>query len=66
MAISTCPKCSNKTFELKENTFVRNSVYKLNFIQCSTCGAVVGTVDDNHIPSMLRIIADKIGVDLGD
>jgi transcription initiation factor IIE alpha subunit len=41
MAISTCQKCNNHSFELMEQTPLRSN-YKLYFVQCSSCGAVVG------------------------
>lgn len=40
---STCPKCATSYFELKEAE-PRNSEYKIIFVQCSSCGAVVGTM----------------------
>jgi len=43
MARSTCPKCTYNLFEIKEAE-PRNSTYKIIFIQCSRCGAVVGTM----------------------
>lgn len=43
MAYSTCPKCSSTYFEVRESE-PRNSTYKLVFVQCSSCGAVVGTM----------------------
>ena len=44
MAISTCPKCDSHYFEMKEAE-PNGSKYKIMFIQCSSCGAVVGTTD---------------------
>lgn len=43
MAHSTCPKCTSASFEVKEAE-PRNSSYKLIFVQCSSCGAVVGVL----------------------
>lgn len=43
MAYSTCPKCTSTSFEVKEAE-PRGSSYKLIFVQCSSCGAVVGTM----------------------
>lgn len=43
MAFSTCPKCTSTSFEVKEAE-PRNSSYKMIFVQCSSCGAVVGTM----------------------
>lgn len=44
MAVSSCPKCGNFTFEMKV-VEPRDSNYKLNFVQCASCGAVVGVLD---------------------
>ena len=43
MALSTCPKCTSTSFEVKEAE-PRGSAYKIVFVQCSACGAVVGSM----------------------
>lgn len=43
MAYSTCPKCTSTSFEVKEAE-PRHSSYKMIFVQCSSCGAVVGSM----------------------
>lgn len=43
MASSSCPKCTSTSFEVREGE-PRNSHYKLMFVQCSSCGTVVGTM----------------------
>ena len=48
MARSTCPKCENTTFEMVENS-PRNSQFKVMFIQCASCGAVIGVADYYNI-----------------
>lgn len=63
MATSSCPKCGNHSFELKEN-FPDGSKFKVNFIQCRSCGTVVGLTDYYNVPSLLEKIAEKIGVKL--
>jgi len=60
---STCPKCSNTSFEAKEAE-PRESVYKLVFIQCASCGAVVGVTDYLNVSARLDKLAEKLGVDL--
>jgi len=40
----------------------RGSNYKFLFIQCTSCGGVVGVVNNSHLPSMLRKIGEKLGV----
>lgn len=71
MARSTCPKCEHTGFEIVENE-PTNSMYKIIFIQCSKCGAVVGTTDfynigerTAEIKEALKKIAQTMGVYLG-
>lgn len=59
MASSKCSKCDNSYFEVVENS-PRNSNYKLIFVQCSSCGSVVGTMDYYNIGTKLRDIEGKI------
>jgi predicted nucleic-acid-binding Zn-ribbon protein len=69
MATSTCPKCESTSFEMKSSvTGTRNSIsgaaYVYSFVQCRSCGAVVGVVDHHHVPSLLQKIAAKLGLKL--
>lgn len=64
MATSTCPKCTGTTFEMKENGSVRNAAYKIMFIQCTSCGAVVVTTDYFNVPSLLEKLAKKMGFNI--
>jgi hypothetical protein len=63
MAMSTCIKCGHHGFELKE-VEPKGSNFKFYFVQCSSCGGVVGVVNRSHLPTMLRKIGAKLGVDL--
>ena len=63
MAQSTCPKCDNHYFEVVENT-PRNSNFKLFFVQCTKCGAVVGTQEYAHIGNLIMKLAKKLNIDL--
>jgi len=65
MATSSCPKCGNHSFELKQQT-PNGSQFKFMFIQCSACGCVVCTTDYYNIPSLLEKIAAKLGLKLFD
>ena len=44
MAISKCPRCEGTRFEMKEAN-VKDSRFKLTFVQCAACGTVVGVMD---------------------
>ena len=68
MARSTCAKCGNGTFELKEQA-PRSSTYELLFVQCTSCGAPVGVIEGRTISDMmirqnraLEAIAQHVGV----
>jgi hypothetical protein len=68
MASSRCANCEGSLFEMIQNSPTK-SAYKMNFIQCSKCGAVVGVVDYFNVGAMLhkqgealKAIATKLGV----
>jgi len=44
MALSSCPKCGNHLFEV-QTVEPMHSNYKLNCVQCSSCGTVVGALE---------------------
>jgi hypothetical protein len=71
MAVSTCGNCNSTRFELREHS-PSGSEFKLSFVQCASCGTVVGVMDYFNIGSMLekhekaiKAIAEKLGVYLG-
>jgi excinuclease UvrABC ATPase subunit len=41
MAMSTCVKCGGHSFEMKAAE-PRDSAYKQMFVQCTSCGGVIG------------------------
>lgn len=59
MAYSKCPKCDHTHFEVKENS-PTHSNFKLLFVQCSSCGTVVGTMDYYNIGTRLTELEKKI------
>ena len=63
MALSTCPKCNNQTFEVVEHT-PQKSKFKFFFIQCSKCGAVVGTHEYFHLGTLIKKFAQKLNINL--
>ena len=60
---SRCPRCENSSFEIAEHS-PRGSRYKLFFIQCASCGPVVGVMEHTHIGWLIRKLAEKLGFDL--
>lgn len=63
MALSSCLKCGNHHFEVAANE-PRGSRFKLLFVQCSSCGAVVGVLDHFNIGSLLHTLAKRLGTRL--
>jgi len=63
MATSTCVKCDGHRFEIKEAQ-PKGAAYKFYFVQCASCGGVVGVVNISHVPTMLRKIAEKLNVNV--
>jgi hypothetical protein len=59
MAYSKCPKCDDSSFEVKENS-PRHSNFKLLFVQCSSCGSVIGTMDYYNIGTRISELEKKI------
>jgi hypothetical protein len=53
MATSTCVKCNGTKFETKEAT-PKNSNFILTFVQCSSCGGVVGAMDALNLGAELQ------------
>ena len=60
MAYSKCPKCDNGYFEVTENSPSKSN-FKLLFVQCSSCGSVVGTMDYWNIGTLLKELEQKVG-----
>jgi hypothetical protein len=58
MAESTCVKCGSHTFEAKERE-VSDSKFTYLFIQCISCGGVVGVLDRLNIGKALHQIYQK-------
>ncbi len=63
MAVSTCTKCDNTQFELKEVT-PRDSEFILSFIQCTSCGGVIGVIDFYNVGELIHQLAGKLNVSL--
>lgn len=61
MALSTCVKCGQHAFEVKEAE-PSGSNFNLFFVQCSSCGVVVGVTDYYNIGATLELLAQKLGV----
>jgi len=60
VASSTCIKCGNRIFELVEQEPI-NAAFRLNFVQCSSCGGVVGVLDHFNIAQLISEFAKKLG-----
>lgn len=62
MARSTCVKCGNHQFKVVAQDRVKNSSYKLNFVQCAACGTVVGVMEYYNLGAMINKILQKLGI----
>ena len=61
MAQSKCAECGNTSFEIEYKS-PSGSRYKIAFVQCSKCGAVVGITDRNDTAALLEPIRKKLGI----
>jgi len=52
MALSSCTRCNSHSFELIENSPL-NSDFNVCFVQCSSCGCVVGVFQSFDIASLI-------------
>ncbi len=63
MASSTCIKCGSTRFEIKENS-PTGSRFKIMFVQCNSCGGVVGIMDYYNIGQLIHDLAKKLNITL--
>lgn len=63
MAESTCPKCDCHSFEMVEST-PKNAAWRYIFVQCASCGAVVGVADFINNGGALTKIGQRLGIDV--
>ncbi|MDH0032043.1 MULTISPECIES: hypothetical protein [unclassified Acinetobacter] len=60
MARSKCGSCGSSTFELVEQDRIRNSNFKLTFVQCSSCGVPIGVMDYYNIGDRLNDLEKRL------
>lgn len=53
MTVSTCPRCERTSFEIKE-VAPTGSSFKMNFVQCKSCGTPVGVVDFHNTYAIIQ------------
>ncbi len=63
MTKSTCIKCDGTIFELKV-VEPQGSKFKMNFVQCKSCGGVVGVQEFYSSGALIHKLAEKLGVKL--
>ena len=63
MAISKCPKYDCTRFELKEAN-ISGSAFQQCFIQCDSCGAVVGVIPSTNTEFLIRRLAERLRIRL--
>jgi len=54
-------KCGGTSFELKDYD-PKHANYKYNFVQCASCGGVVGVVEAYYNTVLLQKIMAKLGI----
>lgn len=60
MAKSKCGSCNSTSFELVEKSDVKGSAYPVAFVQCSSCGSVVGVLEEKNSEWLLSQLRKKI------
>jgi uncharacterized Zn finger protein len=68
MALSSCQKCAGHSFELVENS-PRGAHFKSLFIQCTSCGTVVGATtyyDAGHLSHLNQNKLEELSQQLAD
>lgn len=63
MATSKCPKCDSVSFETVAKS-IDGSRFKVNFIQCSRCGSVVGVLEYYDIGYLIHRLAKELHVNI--
>jgi predicted nucleic-acid-binding Zn-ribbon protein len=63
MATSICPRCGNSSFEIKPSK-INGAKIQLSFIQCDSCGAVVGVLESYSAAIQIQQLARKLKIDL--
>jgi ribosomal protein S27AE len=61
VAKPTCPNCGSTSFQ-NTDMMPTGSNFLLNFIHCSSCGAVVGVMDFHNIGEQIKDLARALGV----
>ena len=61
MAKPTCPKCGNHKLEVTDHE-PANLIRRIQFVQCASCGVVVGVLDPWCHDDILSGIAKKLDV----
>jgi hypothetical protein len=59
MAESTCIKCGNHEFESVVAS-PRDSPFKLTFVQCASCGGVIGAMDLYNIGEEIQQLKEQL------
>ncbi|MDK8182101.1 hypothetical protein [Paenibacillus sp. UMB4589-SE434] len=63
MAMSKCISCGHHLFELREAN-VQRATYKYYFIQCSSCGAVINSVEYYNIGNKIETHTNDLAREL--
>lgn len=64
MATPNCPKCGSARFQLTDTSAIAGAQFKMAFVHCAACGAVVGVTDFQHVPTLIQRLAERLGFSL--
>lgn len=59
MSASKCGACGHGSFEIKTKE-PTGSRFKLNYLQCASCGAVVGVTDYSDVATLVMSLAEQL------
>ncbi len=63
MAKPTCVKCGSSQFGMTTQN-LKDVNHEYSFIHCSSCGTVVGVVNEYNIANLLLRVCDHLGIDV--
>jgi hypothetical protein len=61
LATSKCPRCDSTRFEAARAT-ISGTYFPYMFIQCASCGTVVGASEAENVSNLVHQLAEKLGV----
>jgi predicted nucleic-acid-binding Zn-ribbon protein len=57
--MSNCSKCGSYSFEMVE-AHISGTRFPYMFIQCASCGSVVGVSETHYVPEVIRETENRL------